>query len=127
MQKEIKRIHVLQAGLFLGVFYAVLGLIFALIYGAFFLLVGAAGMASTSSSSATGGPGPGEILAVMGGMGIFMIILIPILYGAMGFIGGVIGAAVYNLIAKIVGGIKFDVVEIGPLPNQLETTAVTTQ
>ena len=43
MQKEIKRIHVLQAGLFLGVFYAVLGLIFALIYGAFFLLVGAAG------------------------------------------------------------------------------------
>lgn len=119
MQKELKRIHVLQAGLFLGIFYAALGLIFALIYGGFMLLVGAmGGLAATSAGGGTpGAPGAGEMMAIMGGLGLFMIILIPVLYGAVGFIGGIIGAAIYNLIASWVGGMKFDVVDVGPVPR----------
>ncbi len=120
MQKELKRIHVLQAGLFLGIFYAALGLIFGLIYGLFMLLVGAAGAAGVAGSGGTGGPGaPGgpEMFALFGGMGLFMIILIPVMYGAMGFVVGIIASAFYNLIAKWVGGLKFDVANLGPTPQ----------
>jgi hypothetical protein len=41
----------------------------------------------------------------MFGMGILM----PVIYGVMGFIGGVIGAAVYNLVARWIGGIEVEV------------------
>jgi hypothetical protein len=34
---------------------------------------------------------------------------LPIFYGAMGFILGVIGAFIYNLIARWVGGIEVEV------------------
>ena len=38
-----------------------------------------------------------------------MGILMPVIYGVMGFIGGVIGAAVYNLVARWIGGIELEV------------------
>ena len=41
----------------------------------------------------------------MFGMGILM----PVIYGVMGFILGVIGAAVYNLVARWIGGIELEV------------------
>jgi len=126
MQKEIKRIHVLQAGLFLGIFYAALGLLVGILYAGVLLLMGAvAGSAGTGGPSGSGGPGGGEMFAMMGAMGLFMVVLIPIFYGALGFIGGIIGSAFYNLIARWVGGLKFDVGDLGPIPGQLPTTAVT--
>jgi hypothetical protein len=33
----------------------------------------------------------------------------PIFYAVLGFVGGVIGAAIYNLAAKVVGGIEVEV------------------
>jgi hypothetical protein len=41
----------------------------------------------------------------MFGMGLFM----PVIYGVMGFIFGVIGAAIYNLVAGWIGGIEVEV------------------
>ena len=41
----------------------------------------------------------------MFGMGILM----PVIYGVMGFILGVIGAAVYNFVARWIGGIELEV------------------
>ena len=41
---------------------------------------------------------------------VFMIFL-PFLYVAVGFIGGIISAAVYNLVAKWSGGIEFTLVD----------------
>ena len=41
----------------------------------------------------------------MFGMGILM----PVIHGVMGFIGSVIGAAVYNLVARWIGGIELEV------------------
>ena len=32
----------------------------------------------------------------------------PLIYGAMGFVGGAIGALIYNLFAKWVGGIELE-------------------
>jgi len=38
-----------------------------------------------------------------------MLIILPIFYGVVGFIAGAIGAALYNLIAGMVGGIEIEV------------------
>jgi hypothetical protein len=40
--------------------------------------------------------------------GILMAILMPLMYGVMGFITGAIAAALYNLIANRVGGFEFE-------------------
>jgi hypothetical protein len=42
---------------------------------------------------------------IMFGFGIF----IPIIYGVMGFVFGIIMAAIYNLIAGWIGGIEVEV------------------
>lgn len=43
------------------------------------------------------------------GMGFGLIIIAPIMYGIMGFLVGVVGAFVYNLVAGWVGGIEVEV------------------
>ena len=45
------------------------------------------------------------VAGIMFGMGILM----PVIYGVMGFILGVIGAAVYNFVARWIGGIELEV------------------
>jgi hypothetical protein len=42
-------------------------------------------------------------------MGAAFTVMIPVLYGVMGFIGGIIGALIYNLVAKWIGGIEVEV------------------
>ena len=64
-----------------------------------------------------------SLLSMMGGLlasgrgseGLFgflfgagAIILLPLFYGAIGFIAGLIGAFVYNIAAGVVGGIELD-------------------
>ena len=41
-------------------------------------------------------------------LGPLAIILFPIIFAILGFIGGIIGAWLYNLIAKWVGGVKIE-------------------
>ncbi|MEO6847586.1 MAG: hypothetical protein ABI254_10010, partial [Chthoniobacterales bacterium] len=76
-----------------------------LIISAIILLVAIIGGIITIFGSAHSSQSP---LAVFGGA-IAMAICLPIIYGAMGFICGVIGAWVYNLVAKFVGGIQVEV------------------
>jgi len=62
-------------------------------------------MSSISSMGAglgTGIPGFGK------GLGVGMFIIVPVMYGAMGFIGGALVAAVYNVVAGWTGGIGID-------------------
>jgi len=42
------------------------------------------------------------------GLGAFGIILLPIYYAIIGFIGGYIGAWIYNYVVKFVGGVKIE-------------------
>ena len=49
-----------------------------------------------------------EILSMGIGGGIVGIILLPILYGIAGVLSGLIVALLYNLVASVVGGIKFE-------------------
>ena len=90
----IKRIGVLKLAIFQGALMAAFGLLAALFFIAF-------GSMFAGLSGQNGG-------AMMGG-GLIGLILFPILYGIIGFIGGAIAAALYNLVAGIVGGIEIEV------------------
>jgi uncharacterized oligopeptide transporter (OPT) family protein len=86
----------LRAGIVLGVLYGILSLIIV----PFVLLAALLG-------SKTGVPSPAIF-------GVGLAILLPVLYAAAGFIGGVIGAALYNVVAKWTGGFEFEVRDLAP-------------
>lgn len=102
MKRRIKRISPLQAGKMLGALYACMGLIFL----PFFALAGLVGALAPAQQNAANPPGA-LIAGIMFGFGIFM----PVLYGIMGFVGGIIMAALYNLFARWIGGIEVEVEE----------------
>ena len=94
----IRRIGVLSTAKVLGVLYALLGLIF----GALFTCISLFGALAARSVFGEGGGDFGALF------GIGAIIVLPILYGILGFIGGAIMAALYNLVAGWVGGIELE-------------------
>lgn len=101
MTRRLKRIGPLQAGKVFGILYACLALIFV----PFFLLAAALGAFASHQQAASDAPAG----AVMAGMMVGMAIFVPIIYGVMGFLIGVISAAIYNLIARWVGGLEFEI------------------
>jgi len=103
MKRTIKRIAPLQAGKMMGVLYACMGLIFLPI----FMLAGAAGVFAQHAQGTQGASAApaAAVAGIMFGMGLFL----PVIYGVMGFVLGIIGAAVYNLVAGWIGGIEVEV------------------
>ena len=91
----LRRIDPISAGKITGVTYAVLGLII----GGIFSIVSMFGLAVSGNNDA------GIAGAIMG-MGA--VIIVPILYGGLGFVGTLIAALIYNLMAKWVGGVVID-------------------
>lgn len=104
MTRRIKRIAPLQAGKMLGVLYACMGLIFLPFIG---VAAVAGAFAEHAQHVNTTGGGAAAGLAV--GMMVILGLMAPIFYGLMGFLLGVIGAAIYNLIAGWLGGIEVEV------------------
>ncbi|HQZ18841.1 MAG TPA: hypothetical protein PKU70_00065 [Vicinamibacteria bacterium] len=96
--QSIARIGVLSLAKMLAVTYAFLGLFFGGVLSLFALMGAAVG-------SAAGGDG-GGIAAMLFGVGA--VIVLPIVYGCLGFVGGLIMAPLYNLVAKVVGGIEVE-------------------
>ncbi|MEO5960680.1 MAG: DUF3566 domain-containing protein [Opitutaceae bacterium] len=99
MKKRLKRLAPLQTGIVLAVLYALLSL-FAV---PFFMLAGA-GMAAAAQQS--GAQMPFTFLFGVGAL------FLPVLYAIFGFIGGVIAAAVYNLVAKWTGGLELTLEDV---------------
>ena len=95
---KLKRINVLKFAFISALTYALISLILIP-----FMLV----------SMAIGGSGTAGVI----GGGIAMIILLPVIYGIVGFIGGLIGGGLYNLISKWIGGLEFEVEEIEKFSN----------
>lgn len=93
---QIRRIGVLSCGKMLAALYAVMGIL----VGGIFSLVSVAGMQAQGPNAPPAGFGIG--------MGALSIILFPIMYGIMGFVGGIIMAFIYNLIAGLAGGIEIE-------------------
>ena len=75
-----------------------------LIFLPFFALAGMLGAFAQHAQSNQAGPAA-AIGALVVGMGIFM----PIIYAVMGFVFGLIGAALYNLVARWIGGFEVEV------------------
>ena len=96
----IRKVGILSLAKLLGGLYAALGLIF----GAIFSLLALAGAAIGSVNE--GEPGAAVIGALMGAGAV---IVLPIFYGLMGFVGGLIVAFIYNLLASILGGIELEI------------------
>jgi len=96
MKKQLTHIAPLRAGIVLGILYGIMSLIIV----PFFLLAAVFG-------SKSGSPAPAI-------MGVGFVIVLPVIYAVVGFIGGIIAAAVYNLVAKWTGGLEFEVRDVPP-------------
>ena len=96
----LKRVGVGSAAKVTGALYAAIGLI----VGCFIALAALLGGAMSSGISDSG-----ALPAFVGGFfGVGAIIIAPLFYGVMGFVGGAIGAWVYNLVAGMAGGLELD-------------------
>jgi hypothetical protein len=102
-EMTIRRVGILSVAKIQGFLMLVIGLIIGVIYGLIFMIFGAAmsSLAPRGEGQAIGGVGTIAI-------GLVMMVVIPIFYGLMGFIGGAIGASIYNVAAGFVGGIRID-------------------
>jgi hypothetical protein len=109
--QRIRSVGVLSCAKMLGIIYGCMGLLFIPIA----LIGGLASMVSQQPNSAVSG-------AAMLAFGIFA----PFLYGGMGFVFGAIGAWIYNLIAKRLGGIEIELEPSSPshysAPSQVVVT-----
>lgn len=101
-EMTIKRFGVFSVAKMYGLVTFVVGFIVGVIYGLILIVFGAAISALGPGRDATAG-GVSTVV-----MGIIMMIAFPIMYGLLGFIGGAIGALIYNIMAGVVGGVKFE-------------------
>lgn len=95
---RIRSVGVLSVGKIFGTLYAILGLLIGLV----FALIAAVGGAAALNQPGAKAAFPGAAL------GVFAIVVLPVFYGIGGFIGGLITAGLYNLVAGMVGGIEVE-------------------
>jgi len=95
--KKLKKIGVLSLAKFQGLLMAILGLFLGLMaFGMQYLYLGDSSVDVPEA----------QIAAAFGPVAI---ILFPVAYGIMGFVMGAVGAALYNLISKLIGGIEIEI------------------
>lgn len=95
MVTRLRSVAPLQCGIVLSIVYAIGGLILAIIWLPFMAMMASMPMAMY-----------GRAGMPMAGLGLFALIVFPIVYGIGGFIAGVIGAFIYNLAARVTGGLE---------------------
>lgn len=96
----LKRIEPLSAGKILAGIYGVFGLILGVIY--FFIILAIATAAGAASNYLW--------LGLIGGLigGLVAAALITLFYAGIGFIAGLISAAIYNVAAHKLGGLQIE-------------------
>jgi hypothetical protein len=92
--RRIKRFAPLQLGKIMALGYGIMGLLFCPV----FLI-----------SSLLASHLPNQQRAGIMALGTGFAVLMPFFYAALGFIFGVVGAFIYNVLAKWVGGIEVEV------------------
>jgi len=85
--------------------------IVGVIYSMIGLIVGTAFSLIAVTGEAVGAPVGGSSRLIETMMGIGAIILFPIVFGVAGFVLGVLSGAIYNLAARIIGGITVEGVQ----------------
>ena len=97
----LKRVGVMSVAKILAVLSAIVGLIEGIMF---------AGLGSMLGM--LGGMLSGTPVAMLGVFGFSAIIIFPVAGAISGFIGGAIGAFLYNLVAARIGGIEMDLVRV---------------
>jgi hypothetical protein len=92
----VRRVGALSLAKLMGALYVFVGLFF----GAIVSLISVLGGAFVPSDEASGMTG-----ALFGAAAI---IVLPICYGLLGFLTSLIGAALYNAVASVVGGVEIE-------------------
>ena len=92
----VRRVGPLSLAKLMGALYVIVGLFF----GAIVSLISVVGGALIPSDEATGMTG-----ALFG---VAAIMVLPICYGLLGFLTSLIGAALYNAVASVVGGVEIE-------------------
>jgi hypothetical protein len=100
MHVEIKHVDITSVVKVCFVIYAILGMVIGLVY----VLIALIFTSLLDFGSAFEGSGLLRIAAT--GIGILLVPLFALFYGLIGALAGLIGAAVYNLVAKALGGVK---------------------
>ena len=100
---KVKRFGILSVANISGILLAVTGLVFGLLYALIFAIMYIAEGGMYSDFSEFGDFG-------IGFMAVIFIIIIPVFYGVLGFLMGLIGAALYNVFAGWIGGIKVELI-----------------
>ena len=84
------------------------------LYAAIGLIIGAI-VACAALLGATFAPHEANGSGMLGAIfGVGAVIILPIMYGVFGAIGALIGSAIYNVVAGLVGGIE---ITVEPLPQ----------
>ena len=105
MVTRLRHVNVVQLALVLAVLYALIGVIIGLVW---WLVVSPLMLAGMKSTMGGGTAGAG----MLAGMGIFAVIAFPIFYAIVGFIGGLLYAALYNLAARWTGGVEMTLEQV---------------
>jgi len=103
----IRRVGVLSVGKIFGALYGSI----ALVIGAIISVVSIFGGAMAAAAGEGGEGAAGALVGMVIGVGA--VVFLPILYGGVAFVMGVIAALLYNLFAGFVGGIEIEL-ESGP-------------
>ncbi len=94
----LRRVGVLSMAKIWGAMYGALGLIFGVIFAIFAVMGSALGAGASGST-------PRFFQALFG---VGAVVFVPLLYGFLGFVMGLVGAAIYNWLAALIGGIELD-------------------
>ncbi len=116
MVTRLKNIAPVQLAIVMGVMYALIGVIIALLMSPFMALMATLGGGAHNSAPFAG----------MGMVGA--LILFPIMYGILGFIGGALSAFVYNIVAGWTGGVQLTLespVQVDPVGTVVAARATT--
>jgi hypothetical protein len=92
---RLKRVGVLSSGMVLGA----LGAIGGLLGGGFVFLFSLLAVGFNSANN--------DAVSTLGG-GALILVFTPLIYGIGGFIGGVIYAFIYNILAGMTGGLQME-------------------
>lgn len=96
----VRRVRPLSLGKILGAMYVTIGLFAGLIISTVSVLGFAIGSVAAPDQL-------GNMAGLLFGVGA--VVFIPLVYGTLGFVGGLVAALVYNLIAGVVGGLEIEV------------------
>jgi hypothetical protein len=100
MPKVIREIGVLSLGKVAGIIYACIGLIAGVIVALVSVLGGFAGLLGEGRTAA------GFIGMFLGAGAVFIL---PVFYGVLGALIGMLVAVIYNVAARLVGGIEITI------------------